>query len=67
MYIAVEKKDLSGLQIRPDLTHLSRMELPTTISWTNPFPFKGLYGGILHFIQISIEYFVSKQWRHIEY
>ena len=39
MYIAVEKKDLSGLQIRPDLTHLSRMELPTTISWTNPFSF----------------------------
>ena len=28
------------------LTHLSRMEFPTSINWTNPFPFKGLLGCI---------------------
>ena len=39
------------------------MELHTFINWAGPFPFEGLYGGILHFIQISIEYSVSKQWR----
>ena len=29
--------------------HLRRMEFPTSINKTGLFPFKGLYGGILHF------------------
>ena len=43
------------------LTHLRRMEFPTIINWTGPFP--GLLGGIFHFIQILKEHSVSKQWR----
>ena len=31
--------------------------------WTSQFPFSGLLGGILYFIQILIEYSVSKQGR----
>ena len=38
------------------LTRFSRMEFPTTINWTSPFPFLGLLGGIFRFIQISIEH-----------
>ena len=33
---------------RTQLTHFSRMEFPTVINWTSPFPFQGLSGGILH-------------------
>ena len=43
------------------LTHLRRMEFPTIIYWTGPFP--GLLGGIFIFIQILKEHSVSKQWR----
>ena len=28
------------------LTHLSRMDFPTIINWTSPFPFEGLVGCI---------------------
>ena len=31
------------------LTHLCRMELPTVMKWTSPFPILGLLGGIFHF------------------
>ena len=31
------------------LTQLSRMEFPTLINWTSPFPFSWLLGGIFHF------------------
>ena len=31
------------------LIHLRRMEFPTSITWTSPFSFSGLLGGIFHF------------------
>ena len=31
------------------LTHLCRMELPTVMNWTSPFPILGLLGGIFLF------------------
>ena len=30
-------------------THLNRMEFPTVINWTSPFPFKGAMNGNFHF------------------
>ena len=45
------------------LTHLSRMEFPTIINWTGHFRFKGCTVVFYIFIQISIKYSVSKQWR----
>ena len=30
------------------LTHLSRMEVPSLINWTSPFPFQGMLGGIFY-------------------
>ena len=36
------------------LTLLSRMEFPNIINWIIPFPFKGILGCTLHFIQILI-------------
>ena len=47
------------------LTHLRRMEFPSIINWTSPFPFKGLLGGLFIVIQILIVHSVSKQWRHM--
>ena len=32
-----------------NLTHLTRMELPTLINWTSLFLFQGLVGAIFHF------------------
>ena len=34
-----------------NITHLSRMEFPTFISWISLFLNQGLYGGIYFFIQ----------------
>ena len=31
------------------LTHLSRMEFPTDINWTSPYPFLGVLSGSFHF------------------
>ena len=39
------------------------MEFPIIMNWSSQFPFYGLLGGILDFIQIPIEHSVSKQWR----
>ena len=50
--MAEEKREIS-------LTHLSKRELTTYINRTSPFPFKGMLGGILHFIHISREHSVS--------
>ena len=36
------------------LTYLSRMNFPTVINWNSPFLFKGMLGGIFHFIQVLI-------------
>ena len=35
------------------LTHLCRMDFPTVINWTSPFPILGLLGGTLDFNSIS--------------
>ena len=43
------------------LTHYSKMDLPTLISWTSPFQNLGVLGGIFHFYQNSKEHHVSKQ------
>ena len=44
-----------------NITHLSRMEFPTLISWTSPFLNQRLYGGIYIFIQILIEPFMRNR------
>ena len=36
-------------QVEFILTNLSRLEFPSLINWTSPFPFKGLLGGIFYF------------------
>ena len=38
------------------------MVFPTLITWTNPFPFKGMLGCIFHFIQILIERSVASDF-----
>ena len=47
--------------INIDITHSSRMEFPTLISWTSPFLNQGLYGGVYIFIQILIEPFIKNR------
>ena len=44
------------------LSHLSQMEFPTIINWTDPFRILRMYGDFYHFIQILIEYCVRKMW-----
>ena len=45
------------------LTHLSRVEFPTSINWTSLFTCSGLLVVFFIVIQIVIEYSVSKQWK----
>ena len=47
------------------VTHLCRMEFPTVINWTSPFPFSRVVEWIFVFIliQMLIEQYVTKQWR----
>ena len=44
------------------LTHLCRMEFPTVMSWTRPFPILGLLVVVLVFVQI-MKNALSKQWK----
>ena len=42
-----------------NITHISRMEFPTLISWTSPFLNQGLYGGnYIFFVQVLKEPFI---------
>ena len=42
-----------SLNINIFATHLSRMQFPTLVYWTSPFPFKGCWMLFFIFIQIS--------------
>ena len=61
MSLQTEKKYFQNF-ITFTLIHLCLMEFPSLINLTSPFPFKGLLGGILIFIEILIEHSVGKQW-----
>ena len=39
------------------------MEFPIVINLTSPFPILGMFGDICYIFQISLEDYVSKQWR----
>ena len=43
------------------LTHLYRMEFPSIINWSSPFPFQGMMGGIFHFFPSNFDRKCSKQ------
>ena len=43
-----DNRSLSGCWSTCTWTHLSRMEFPTHINWTSPFPFKRLVVGNFH-------------------
>ena len=50
------------IKVSKYLTHLSRMEFPTPVNWTSPFPNLGVSGVIFSFVlKIAIEDSVSKQ------
>ena len=36
------------MEILNVLTHLRRMEYPTLINWTSPYPFQKVFGSIFH-------------------
>ena len=44
-----------------EVTHLSRMDLPTLINWTSPFPFKGLLGVFFFIFFFNFDWTFSKQ------
>ena len=46
-------------------THLSRMDIPNLINWTNLFPILALVGGIFHLIGILMENSDSRQSGHL--
>ena len=59
-YISLDWSVIELVWKKSKITHLSRMDFPTTINCSSPFPILGVLGDVF-FSQILIEDSVNKQ------